>query len=279
AAKARIAEHLKPGGLLVLNADDPGAMSVLEHVSSKVRVRTFGIQQSADLQATILDESLDGTHMRLTCGTEQVTVLLPLIGRHNVENALGAIAALQHLGVSLTEIAEELPYCEAAPGRLQRIASLSGPAVFVDYAHTPDALTRVIETLRHLTFGRMIAVCGAGGDRDQTKRPLMGAALSAADHVVLTADNPRTEDPAVIAEQMRAGINGSVLVETELDRRQAIERAIGLAESGDVVLVAGKGHEREQIVGRQRLPFHDAAVCAQALIRKASLTPLQCVQN
>ncbi len=272
AAKARIAERLKPGGVLFLNADDQGSMAVLDHLSRHIRVQTFGVDHPADTQATVLEETLTGTHLRVCAGAESVELRTPLFGRHNVENVLAAIATVQQFGLTLAEIAEALPHCFGAPGRLQRIGGPSEPALFVDYAHTPDALQRIIGTLRHLTFGRVIAVFGAGGDRDETKRPLMGRAASEADVCIVTSDNPRTESPEAIAQAIVSGITlDPSHLYVELDRRRAIELALELAESGDAVLVAGKGHEREQIVGRQKLPFDEIRVCGQLLARRNSL--------
>ncbi len=272
-AKARIAEHLKPSGLLVVNVDDAGSRRVLESLSKPVQCLTFGIEQAADLQATLIDETLDGTQFKVQLRGESVTLRTLLIGQHNVENLLAAIAALTHLGISLQQIAELLPHCTGAPGRMQRVRSAQAVRVFVDYAHTPDALKRVIQTVRHLSFGRVLVVFGSGGDRDSSKRPLMGQAASSADIAIVTSDNPRTEDPESIARQILQGMT-STSCETylELDRQRAIERALELAEPGDTVLIAGKGHEREQIVGRQRFAFDDVAVCAAALAHNSRLT-------
>jgi UDP-N-acetylmuramoyl-L-alanyl-D-glutamate--2,6-diaminopimelate ligase len=150
------------------------------------------------------------------------------------------------------------------PGRLEPVPSTRGFHVFVDYAHTPDALTRVLGTLRPLTPGRLIVVFGCGGDRDRSKRPLMGAAAErGADRVVLTSDNPRSEDPAVILQQIRAGMDGPALVEP--DRETAIRRALSAARPGDVVLIAGKGHEATQTIGAEVRDFHDPTVAARIL--------------
>ena len=292
AAKARIVEYLKPGGRLIINADDPGCQRLLLRLDiQQADTLTFGLKSPASLRAKIVDESLDGTVFHLKSETESLEIHTQLIGTHNIENILAAIASVRHFGFSLSEIGAALPHCAAPPGRLQRVPSRNEAHVFIDYAHTPDALTRVVETVRPLCFGRVILVFGAGGDRDASKRPLMGHAASAADVVVITSDNPRTEDPEVIAKQITDGLRqaatdsenphilqfpGTTIEKrliVELDRHMAIERAIKLAEPGDVVLIAGKGHEREQLIGRHRFPFDDAAV-AEAALRRVSV-PLE----
>jgi UDP-N-acetylmuramoyl-L-alanyl-D-glutamate--2,6-diaminopimelate ligase len=275
AAKSRIVRHLKPGGLLVINADDSGAQSCLPALAAEPQqIMTFGIQADADLQAEILEETLLGTRLQLRHGLESSRAFVPLAGRHNVENVLAAVAAVRHFGFGLAEIAEVLPRCTSAPGRLQTVPTQGQFHLFVDYAHTPDAIARVVHTVRELTFGKVIVVCGAGGDRDKSKRPEMGRAAAAADVVIFTADNPRSEDPARIIAEMQTGVPAhSCETMIELDRRQAIELAIGRAEPGDAVLILGKGHEREQVIGTTRLPFDDVVEAQQAVkrVRQSSL--------
>lgn len=191
------------------------------------------------------------------------------VGAHNLDNLLVAIAILGTLGVSTATIEEVLPSVRGAPGRLERIDDPRGVAVFVDYAHTPDALARVLDALRGVTSGRLFVVFGCGGDRDRTKRPAMGrAAAQGADVCVVTSDNPRTESPEEIVRDILAGLEGAPVdserlgevsrgYAVEVDRRRAIRLAIGAARSGDTVLIAGKGHETYQIVGHERSAFDD----------------------
>jgi UDP-N-acetylmuramoyl-L-alanyl-D-glutamate--2,6-diaminopimelate ligase len=193
-----------------------------------------------------------------------------LLGRFNAENALVVIACLLSLGASLAEAARVLAECVPPPGRMEVVAAATPdrPLAVVDYAHTPDALEHALRALRETAGGSLAVVFGCGGDRDRGKRPQMGAvAAELADRVYLTSDNPRSEDPRAIVDAIATGIGAGKHI-VELDRRLAIERAIREANSGDVVLVAGKGHEAYQIVGDRVLPFDDAAVVGEALSRR-----------
>ncbi|HYT47823.1 MAG TPA: cyanophycin synthetase, partial [Burkholderiales bacterium] len=196
------------------------------------------------------------------------TASVPALGRFNVANALGVLGCLVARGIPFHEAAALLGQIPPVPGRMQRVAER--PLVVIDYAHTPDALEKVLQALRPLADargGKLVAVFGAGGDRDPTKRALMGAiAARFAGRVVLTSDNPRSEDPLAIIEAIRGGADGRC--EIEPDRRRAIEQAIVEAALGDVVLVAGKGHENYQEIAGRRLPFSDLAVAGGALERR-----------
>lgn len=265
-SKARIAALLKRGGVLVLNADDPEQQRILESVADVSQLRTFGIENPADVRAENLELTLHGAKFQLTAGLDSLTVRSPLPGRHNVSNLLAATSAALHFGLSLADIAAGIETLTPIPGRLERIPSSQPFDVFVDYAHTDDALRRVISALRPAEQGRVILVCGAGGDRDRAKRPLMGAAAATADIVLFTSDNPRSEAPEQIVREMLAGVPSTGFTyEIELDRRAAIQRALSLAAANDVVIIAGKGHEKEQVIGSQRMPFDDAAVCREFL--------------
>jgi UDP-N-acetylmuramoyl-L-alanyl-D-glutamate--2,6-diaminopimelate ligase len=277
AAKGRIIEHVTPGGVIVINVDDPGARRLLRTAErSARRVVTTSIVESrveaeasdATLRAIIENESLTGTEFVVLVGSTEFNVCLPLPARHNVSNALAAIAVAQHFGLNPSTIAESLAVLPSVPGRLEPIESARGIRVFVDYAHTDDALRRVIDGLKSLAGGRVICVFGAGGDRDRKKRPLLGEAASHADFAVVTSDNPRTEPPQSIIEDIAAGFPvGFTQFHIEPDRRRAIEFALSEAREGDCVLIAGKGHEREQVVGTERLPFDDRAVVQDLLAR------------
>lgn len=265
--KACIAELLVPGGVLVLNRDDPGSWSVREHVPSATPLTSFSLQGHAEVSGQVLEESLSGSRFRLRLHGVERECRLMVIGRHNIANALAASAAAAHLGLDVPTIVRGLETFRGAPGRLERIVTGRPFDLFVDYAHTEDALRRSLQGLRSVAAGRLICVFGAGGDRDRGKRPLMGRAAALADVPILTSDNPRSENPLQIIEEIRAGlrsVNREALIEP--DRAAAIKKAIELAGPGDCILLAGKGHEREQIVGDLRIPFDDRRV-ARALLQ------------
>ncbi len=188
----------------------------------------------------------------------------PLVGRYNVQNVLVAAALARGAGVPLADIVAKIPSLKPRWGRLERVATRSAAEVFVDYAHTDDALANVLSTVREFTKGKVWAVFGAGGDRDRAKRPLMGAAAAAhADHLVVTSDNPRSEDPLAIIDQIVAGIPADTDVTVEPDRAKAICHALAEAAAGDTVVVCGKGHETTQTIGSQVIHFDDRETCAQ----------------
>jgi UDP-N-acetylmuramoyl-L-alanyl-D-glutamate--2,6-diaminopimelate ligase len=188
----------------------------------------------------------------------------PLVGRYNVQNVLVAAALALGAGVPLDDIVAKIPTLTPRWGRLERVATRSAADVFVDYAHTDDALANVLSTVREFTKGKVWAVFGAGGDRDRAKRPLMGAAAAAhADRLVVTSDNPRSEDPQSIIDQIAAGIPAGTDVVTEPDRAAAIRYALAHAAAGDTVVVCGKGHETTQTIGDKVIHFDDRETCAQ----------------
>lgn len=265
-AKSRIFELVKPGGLVALNLDDPGAWALRERVCDSTSCVSFGLNPAADLSAQIRDESLSGTRFRLSFHGNSVECATRLIGRHNISNILAAAAAATHLGLSLEEIASGIDGFRCVPGRLEQVDCGQPFDVFVDYAHTDDALRRCLVGLRSLTPGRVICVFGAGGDRDRSKRPKLGNAALLADVPIVTSDNPRSEDPHAIIDEILAGMDeAAVSPVIEVDRRLAIQRALSMARTGDCVLIAGKGHENEQIVGRDRFPFDDRQVAREFL--------------
>ena len=190
---------------------------------------------------------------------------IPLPGRFNVLNVLGAVAVARELGVDDATIATAVPLAGRVPGRFEPVDEGQSFAVLVDYAHTPDSLENVLRAARQLAPGRVICVFGAGGDRDRGKRPEMGRiAGELADVAIVTSDNPRSEDPDAIIAELVAGMDASPIAET--DRRAAIERAVGLADEGDVVVIAGKGHEQgQEFAGGHKIPFDDVAVAREAL--------------
>jgi UDP-N-acetylmuramoyl-L-alanyl-D-glutamate--2,6-diaminopimelate ligase len=221
-----------------------------------------------------------GIRARISCCGQTFDLMSPLIGEHNLENLLIAIGCGAALGLHVETMQRALRDAAGAPGRLQRVAHPHDVLVFVDYAHTPDALARVLAAVRKNTTGRLIVTFGCGGDRDAGKRPLMGrASAELADIAVLTSDNPRREPPASILAQIEAGVTAAGMphvaaselanvkrgYRVEADRHQAIRLALEAARPGDTVLIAGKGHERVQIVGEQRIAFDDV-VEARAVI-------------
>ncbi|HLQ45178.1 MAG TPA: cyanophycin synthetase, partial [Planctomycetaceae bacterium] len=225
----------------------------------------FGFGQDADLTATIVDESTAGTRFILGCGSEAEHVFTSMIGRHNVANALAAAAATHHFAVPLKTIALGIELLCAVPGRLERVVAGQPFDVFVDFAHTEDALRRCVSNLRQLSSGRIIVVFGAGGDRDRGKRPKMADAVLGADLIVVTSDNPRTESPQRIIDDILAGFAPRCpRLHVDPDRKAAIAWTLQHARPGDCVLIAGKGHETEQIIGTQRFPFDDREVVRAA---------------
>lgn len=264
AAKARLLELGKDGATAVINADDD-AWSVLHHAGP---VLTYGTSAGADLRAAALRLSSRGSSFELAWQGARYPVELPLPGAFNVSNALCAAACALALGQEPETVAAGLAEASPVPGRLECIVREPFD-VFVDFAHTPDALDQVLKALRALVSGRLIVVFGAGGDRDPTKRPEMGAAVSRhADVVVVTSDNPRTEDPAAIVAQVSAGAAAADPVEI-VNRREAIRWALDRARPGDAVLLAGKGHETYQIVGTETQPFDERKIVRGLLEERA----------
>ena len=264
-AKARIFRQLKRGGAAILNLDDPPAMSLLAQPGWN-QVVTFGLRPEADVRGEVLEQSVEGTHFRVTAGTESVNFFTPLIGLYNVSNALAAIASCRQLGLSLIEMVPGLSQLRLVPGRVQRITTGQPYEVWVDFAHTDEGLRGAIAAVRPLVKGRLTVVFGAGGDRDPGKRPLMGRAAADADIAIVTSDNPRSENPAQIARQIVSGWPRPIPPEVILDREAAIRHAIYSAGAGDGVLIAGKGHEDYQIIGREKRPFRDADVARTAIV-------------
>jgi UDP-N-acetylmuramoyl-L-alanyl-D-glutamate--2,6-diaminopimelate ligase len=253
-AKAKLIGYIAPNGLEVTNADDP-AWQRLRRVHRRI---TFG-EQGGDVRAKRVQTDAAGARFELVTPVGSADVRLPLLGRFNVTNALGVAACAWGLGVSPEQIAGRLATAPQVAGRMERLATT--PATILrDYAHTPDALQRALETLRSLTSGRLIVVFGAGGDRDRGKRAPMGEiAARLADIAVVTSDNPRTEDPEQIVQEIEGGMHGKEH-ERVVDRRQAIARAIELARAGDTILLAGKGHETYQVVGTTKHPFDERVI-------------------
>lgn len=262
-AKLRILNLLKPAGLAIINMDDAGSRSCLDEAPR--RVMTYGLEQPADLTATVFEESLFGSRFRVSVGAESLVMQIALPGRHNISNALAAIAAGLHFGFDLATIARGLGRLKAVPGRVEAVDCGQPYHVIVDYAHTDDALARCLKFLRTHCDGRLHCVFGAGGDRDRTKRPLLGQAAELADRVIVTSDNPRTEVPAEIIKDILSGMSQPTSALIEPDRRAAIALALAGARPGDCVLIAGKGHETTQTIGTEKHPFDDRDVIRDCL--------------
>jgi UDP-N-acetylmuramoyl-L-alanyl-D-glutamate--2,6-diaminopimelate ligase len=256
-AKARLLGYLAPDGLAVVNADDP-AWERLRRARRRV---TFG-ERGGDVRARDVTSDARGARFTLVTPTGTAEVRLPLVGRFNVSNALGVAACAWGIGVPLDAVAARLAGAPQVPGRMERLAARPC-TVLRDYAHTPDALERALEALRPLTQGRLILVFGVGGDRDRGKRAPMGAiAARGADLAIVTSDNPRTEDPERIIDEIEAGMGGRPH-ERLVDRREAIARALAVARPDDTVLLAGKGHETYQVIGTERRPFDERVIVRQ----------------
>jgi UDP-N-acetylmuramoyl-L-alanyl-D-glutamate--2,6-diaminopimelate ligase len=264
ATKREFVELLAPGGVAVINAADPSWDGLERRAPSSLRFAVEGERGAgeADVLATNVTHTLSGARFRLVSPAGAADIRFPLPGAYNVQNALAAAAAVFGLGFGLDEVVAGLESAPQVPGRLERVADWPCP-VFTDYAHTPDALERVLSSLKAVTAGRVIAVFGAGGDRDAGKRPLMGeVAGRLADLVVVTSDNPRTEDPDAVIDQIMAGLGRDDAVRIT-DRRAAIERALDMAAAEDVVLLAGKGHETYQVLGTETVSFDERRIVAE----------------
>ncbi|HVN38062.1 MAG TPA: UDP-N-acetylmuramoyl-L-alanyl-D-glutamate--2,6-diaminopimelate ligase [Myxococcota bacterium] len=286
-AKLRLfRDYLAPDAGAVVNLEDPSAEAFCEAARRRdarlVRV-TRDASRDAEVRLASAEVSLTGTRARVLLPGGPVDLALPLVGDFNLENLLVACGVAQAAGVAPAAIAAGVAACPQVPGRVERVKwDGAGPTVFVDYAHTPDAVEKLLRALRPLCRGQLVAVFGCGGDRDAGKRPLMAHAVARyADRVIATSDNPRTEDPERILDQVEAGLTALPKLSPEAlattrgyariaDRRAAIEAAVRVAREGDTVVIAGKGHEDYQIVGRERLPFHDGEEARRALRRRAA---------
>ncbi len=258
-AKARLMDYLEPSGTAVINIDDPHWQQLPD---SRKKI-LFGVNGDADVRGFDVKFRSSGSEWNLSHGRETVHVCLPLIGDVNVHNALGAAAVAITMGHTLSEIAGCLADLPQVPGRLEVISNK--PTVLRDYAHTPDAIERALAAIRPFTAGRLILVFGCGGDRDRGKRAEMGAAAEAgADVIIITNDNPRTEDPDRILDDIEAGMTPGRHVRV-VKRRDAIMNALAQAQEGDVVLLAGKGHETYQIIGSEKFAFDEKEIVAELL--------------
>ncbi|MBI2819910.1 MAG: UDP-N-acetylmuramoyl-L-alanyl-D-glutamate--2,6-diaminopimelate ligase [Acidobacteria bacterium] len=267
AAKAKLflatGENVAPQ-LAVLNADDPRCSSIAEQTPA--RILRFGIEQPADVSARKWKTTRSGTSLTAQTPSGPIELESPLVGRHNVYNLLAAAAAAIALEATPEQIQQGVQNLRV-PGRMETVEEAQPFRVYVDYAHTEDALKNLVASARELDRnGDLIIVFGCGGDRDRSKRPLMGLAAAACDRVILTSDNPRSEDPLQVINDVTVGLQkASANYVIEPDRKAAIERALAEARAGDTVLIAGKGHERYQIVEDTQIPFDDRETAHAAL--------------
>ena len=271
-AKRRLFEMLPRDAPSLLNVDDPRGAALAEAGGRPV---TFAISRPADITPGPLSFSLEGLIFDVRTPRGLLHVRSALVGRPNVYNILAAVSTATALDVPFDAIERGVQALPGVPGRFEIVSAAGDEStVVVDYAHTDDALRNLLETARPLTKGRLITVFGCGGDRDRTKRPLMGAVAGRlSDVIVITSDNPRSEDPDRIIEEVLRGITpdtrrGEMRLLTIPDRREAIDKAVSIARPGDLVLVAGKGHEKYQVIGSRTLPFDDVAVARGALARR-----------
>ncbi len=253
----------------LVNADDPWAPLILQHCA--IPAWTFGIHTQADIQAEAVQLGMDGTTFEVKSPCGRMLITSQLVGEYNVSNMLAAIGIGLEMGMSSDLIEHSLGAVSNVPGRFERIQEDQDFTVVVDYAHTADALQRLLEAAQKVKQGRVLTVFGCGGDRDPGKRPKMGqVAVRMSDHVIVTSDNPRTEDPYIILADIEEGIESVPRKERcphqmIADRAEAIQAAIDAASSGDLVLIAGKGHEDYQILGTQKIHFDDREEARKAL--------------
>ncbi|WP_153188645.1 UDP-N-acetylmuramoyl-L-alanyl-D-glutamate--2,6-diaminopimelate ligase, partial [Candidatus Magnetaquicoccus inordinatus] len=276
ASKAALFERDQPAHA-VIGIEDHWGVTLAERCQEQMPLATFQLEcpgepaapfpKSAHFCASDIQLSWQESRFCLHSPAGQTAIFLPSPGRFNVANAIAAAAASWHLGISLPDIAQGLAHFRPAPGRMQTIQAGQPFAVLVDYAHTPDALERLLHSTRSLTSGRIILLFGCGGNRDRGKRPMMGEiAARLADIVLITDDNPRSEDPTTIRQEVRSGCLGSAAQIIDIaDRQQAIHTALAMASPGDALLLVGKGHETVQITAEGNHPFDDGAIARHHL--------------
>jgi UDP-N-acetylmuramoyl-L-alanyl-D-glutamate--2,6-diaminopimelate ligase len=274
AAKVRLFEMIaaQPKGQMIINGDDAWGRKLIKMFEDTGRITTFGFGVHSDFRAVNVRSDMTGTSFELEVKGRAFLVRLPLIGDFNVYNAIGALAAAHSMGLNLRESVTSFKNAPQVPGRLERVTENATKfQVFVDYAHTPDAIENVLRAARALRPSRIITVFGCGGDRDRIKRPLMAAAAeSGSDICIVTSDNPRSESPESIIADTVKGFTRPKNHLSILDRREAIKTALENASAGDVVVIAGKGHEDYQEIKGKRLAFDDRRVVRQLMIQIAS---------
>jgi UDP-N-acetylmuramoyl-L-alanyl-D-glutamate--2,6-diaminopimelate ligase len=264
--KQKLFGHLRGEGFAVVNADDPISAGFLRAIDGPAL--TIGIDNAAEIMGTPIEQYSSEQTFLITAGSETLPVRTQMIGRHHIYNCLTAAAVGLAYGLELPKIVRSLEAASHVPGRLERLECGQPFSVFVDFAHTPDALKKCLQTLRAVTAGRVICVFGAGGERDPSKRPMMGQiAEKYADLAIVTSDNPRREDAMSIMIDILKGFSHAESAEIIPDRGEAIRHALGIARPGDCVLIAGKGHERYQIIGNEQIEFDDREVAREWLFQ------------
>ncbi len=252
----------------VVNVDSPWIQQIIKGCQAKTL--SYGIENAADLKASNIQLTSEGTTFDVTYQENTVTCFWPLIGRHNIYNGLAAMAVGLIRGAPLetvVQLAKEFP---AAPGRLEPVPNALGLNIYIDFAHTDDALTNVLESLQELKKGKIITVFGCGGDRDREKRPKMAqVAEELSDIAIVTSDNPRCEEPEAICDEIITGFKDKTRYELIIDRKDAIQRAIDLANPEDIILIAGKGHEKFQVFAFKTVEFDDRKVAIELCKEKA----------
>jgi len=257
AAKSRLFTELNPD-IVVLNYDDPLGQQLQQMLRSSQRVHTYGSQRGAEVQARMVELSTDGIEITIQSPWGDCTIGLPFYGYFNAYNLLAVFTVLAAQGIPVSAIEAAAAQLIEVPGRMQRLGGGSWPDIFIDYAHTPDALRQALQSIRQHGFTSVGCVFGSGGRRDRSKRAMMGQVAEAgADWLILTNDNPRDEDPQQIIEDILQGITDLQPVQIELDRRQALAKALMQSKPGEAILVAGKGHETVQWLGSGPKPFAD----------------------
>jgi len=269
-AKIGLFKNLTRDSFAILNADDEFSKYFADKTSAKIL--WYGIKNNADIKAEICRESTSNTMIKLRCSGMEIDVKIPFMGLHNVYNSLASVANAISLGFELDVIKAGIEDAPVVPGRLEAVPCKRGFKVVVDYAHTPHALETVLHSLKNLVKGRILLVFGCGGDRDKEKRPMMGKIANENSNIFwITNDNPRSEDPLSIIEDIKAGIKPGRTFYIQTNRKKAIEEAIAEAKSGDLVLIAGKGHERYQIIKDTRIPFDDREVVKKTLSNNTNI--------
>ncbi|HLF17314.1 MAG TPA: UDP-N-acetylmuramoyl-L-alanyl-D-glutamate--2,6-diaminopimelate ligase [Candidatus Omnitrophota bacterium] len=265
AAKSLLFTKLSPDATAVINVDDTYGKKLLSKTESKIL--TYGIRHQAQVMAEDVQLNVEGTQFKVKTPAGQFQICSPLVGYYNVYNILAAVAVAVSQGINLDKIKRGVEHLKNVPGRLERVECGQDFTIFIDYAHTQDALENVLTALRATSDARIILVFGCGGDRDNTKRPVMGAVAShLADVAIVTSDNPRSEDPQTIINQIVAGFekdNYTVV----LNREEAIKKALSMAQKGDIVLIAGKGHETYQIFKDKTIQFDERQIIRQSILQ------------
>ncbi len=284
-AKQLLFTGIAPDKTAIINSDDAASRKIAER--TKAKISTFGLTEKADIHPKKqISHGIDGLSFSVQTPKGVVEVSSPLVGKHNIYNILAAIGAASALGFDFDSIGRGIARMQAVPGRMEKVDEGQTFGVIVDYAHTEESLARLLDAVREAATGRIITVFGCGGDRDRTKRPKMGAvALRGSDIVIVTSDNPRTEDADSIIREIEAGMTSRGARVAEVgpyrsgrsdktpylinpDRREAIAAAIGLAKAGDIVVLAGKGHEAYQIVGEKKIHFDDREVAREEIKKR-----------